>query len=113
MYDIMSKFYKSYNAKTTAMLVVKRNNPNAPSLCNDKLKEYVNESLKKSIQKIEDTHKDPDYKTKLIVAKAFNDNKNNNNNNNNNIATFKLFAGATTISLSLYLVYSFMKRYRT
>jgi len=106
MYDIMSKLYKSYNANITARTVLARNKKNIPSLFNDKLKEYINESLKKSIKKIEDQHKDPNYKNKIIVAKAF-------NSKTNNINVFKLFAGATTISLSLYLVYSFMKRYRT
>lgn len=100
MYQIAFNIYKTYNKKLQNPTV----NKFAPSFINKKLKEYANESLKKSIQKIEDSHKDPNYKNNLIVAKAFA--KNNSN-------TFKLFAGVTTISFSLYLVYSFMKRSRT
>uniref|UniRef100_A0A6C0JXR5 Uncharacterized protein n=1 Tax=viral metagenome TaxID=1070528 RepID=A0A6C0JXR5_9ZZZZ len=97
MYQIAFNIYKTYNKKLEHPTV----NKFAPSFFNKKLKEYANESLKKSIQKINDQYKDPNYKNKLILAKAFA--KNNNN-------TFKLFAGVTTISFSLYLVYSFMKR---
>jgi arginine/lysine/ornithine decarboxylase len=100
MYQIAFNIYKTYNKKLQNPTI----NKFAPSFINKKLKEYANESLKKSIQKIEDLHKDPNYKNKLIVAKTF-------AKNNSNI--FKLFAGATTISFSLYLVYSFMKRCRT
>jgi len=108
MYDIMSKLYKTYNyaAKIEPTTIVARNNSKRGSLFNRKLNQYANESIKKSIQKMEDMYKDPNYKNKLIVAKAFNGKTNNSD-------VFKLFAGATTISLSLYLVYSFMKRCRT
>jgi len=75
------------------------------------MNKYLSESLKKSIKKIEDRHKNPDHKIKLIVAKAFNEH-NDNKNDNNNIAAIKILVGATTISFSLYLVYSFMKSYR-
>jgi len=104
----MSKLYKTYSyaTKIEPTTIVARNNSMGVSLFNRKLNQYANESIKKSIKKMEDLHKDPNYKNKLIVAKAFNDKTNNN-------YVFKLFAGATTISLSLYLVYSFMKRYRT
>ena len=108
MYDIMSKLYKSYNANKNAPNTIAINNSNKQPLFNNKIKEYANELLKKSIQKIDDQYKDPNYKLKLIVAKALNENKNKNKSNISN--ALKLFAGATTISFSLYLVYSFMKR---
>ena len=106
MYQIAFNIYKTYNKKLQNPTVI---NKFAPSFINKKLKEYANESLKKSIQKIEELHKEPNYKNNLIVARAINEN--NKNKNNSNI--FKLFAGVTTISFSLYLVYSFMKRCRT
>jgi len=105
----MSKLYKTYNytTKIEPTTIVARNNSKGVSLFNKKLKEYANESIKKSIKKMDDLYKDPNYKNKLIVAKAFNGKTNDKTNNSD---VFKLFAGATTISLSLYLVYSFMKR---
>jgi hypothetical protein len=78
---------------------------------NNQLKLYANESLKKSIKKIEDQNKEQEYKIKLIVAKAFNEYnyKKNNKKNYNNENVIKILIGATTISFSLYLVYSFLK----
>ena len=112
MYEAFNKLYKTYNAKIVKPNVVVRNNLDMP--VNSKLKNYASESLKKSIKKIEDQYKDPNYKFKLIAAKAFNDDKSNNKKNNkNNNNTIEIIIGATTISFSLYLVYSFMKRYRT
>jgi hypothetical protein len=37
------------------------------------LMEYANESLKKTIRKIEDRYKDPSYKIKMIIADALKD----------------------------------------
>lgn len=87
------------------------NSKNAINYYNDKIKKYAIESLKKSIKKIEDNCMDPDYKIKIFVANAFNDDYYNCNCNRKKI--FKIIAGTTTIYFSLYLVYSFMKRYRT
>lgn len=113
MYDIMSALYKTYNYN------LKKKPTTVPAkyapLFKSQINKYLSESLKKSMQKIEDRHKDPDHKIKLIIAKAFNeqnDNKNDNKNGNNNSAAIKILVGATTISFSLYLVYSFMKSYR-
>jgi len=115
MYDTMSKLYKTYNYNYN----LKKEPPTVPAkrapLFKSQLNKYLSESLKKSIQKIEDRHKNPDHKIKLIVAKALNehnDNENDNENDNNNSAAIKIIVGATTISFSLYLVYSFLKSYR-
>jgi hypothetical protein len=75
---------------------------------NHKITKYATESLKKSIKKIEDECREPDYKSKILTANAFNDDYDSNRKK-----IFKIIAGTTTISFSLYLVYSFMKRYRT
>jgi hypothetical protein len=109
MCDIMSKLYKTYkyNLNVAPPTVLAKRAP----LFKSQLNKYLSESLKKSIQKIEDRHKNPDHKIKLIVAKALNEH-NDNENYNNNIAAIKILVGATTISFSLYLVYSFMKSYR-
>jgi len=117
MCDIMSKLYKTYkyNLNVAPPTVLAKRLP----LFKSQMNKYLSESLKKSIKKIEDRHKNPDHKIKLIVAKAFNehndnknDNENDNENDNKNIAAIKILVGATTISFSLYLVYSFMKSYR-
>jgi len=109
MCDIMSKLYKTYkyNLNVAPPTVLAKRLP----LFKSQMNKYLSESLKKSIKKIEDRHKNPDHKIKLIVAKAFNEH-NDNKNDNNNIAAIKILVGATTISFSLYLVYSFMKSYR-
>jgi hypothetical protein len=105
----MSKLYKTYkyNLNVAPPTVLAKRLP----LFKSQMNKYLSESLKKSIKKIEDRHKNPDHKIKLIVAKAFNEH-NDNKNDNNNIAAIKILVGATTISFSLYLVYSFMKSYR-
>jgi len=104
----MSKLYKTYkyNLNVAPPTVLAKRLP----LFKSQMNKYLSESLKKSIKKIEDRHKNPDHKIKLIVAKAFNEH--NDNKNDNNIAAIKILVGATTISFSLYLVYSFMKSYR-
>jgi len=109
MCDIMSKLYKTYkyNLNVVPPTVPAKRAP----LFKSQINKYLSESLKNSIQKIEDRYKNPDHKIKLIVAKALND-CNDNENDNNNIAAIKILVGATTISFSLYLVYSFMKSYR-
>lgn len=109
MCDIMSKLYKTYkyNLNVVPTTVLAKRAP----LFKSQLNKYLSESLKKSIQKIEDRHKNPDHKIKLIVAKALNE-QNDNKNDNNNSSAIKILVGATTISFSLYLVYSFMKSYR-
>ena len=113
MCDIMSKLYKTYkyNLNVAPPTVPAKRAP----LFKSQINKYLSDSLKNSIQKIEDRHKKPDHKIKLIVAKALNehnDNENDNENDNNNSAAIKILVGATTISFSLYLVYSFMKSYR-
>ena len=60
MYNII---YKAYNANVT----VNKNGKNKA------LMEYADESLKKSIKKIEDRYKDPSYKIKKIIAHALKD----------------------------------------
>jgi hypothetical protein len=105
----MSKLYKTYkyNLNVAPSTVLAKRAP----LFKSQLNKYLSESLKKSIQKIEDRHKNQDHKIKLIVAKALNE-QNDNKNDNNNSSAIKILVGATTISFSLYLVYSFMKSYR-
>lgn len=109
MCDIMSKLYKTYkyNLNVAPSTVLAKRAP----LFKSQLNKYLSELLKKSIQKIEDRHKNQDHKIKLIVAKALNE-QNDNKNDNNNSSAIKILVGATTISFSLYLVYSFMKSYR-
>jgi hypothetical protein len=105
----MSKLYKTYkyNLNVAPSTVLAKRAP----LFKSQLNKYLSELLKKSIQKIEDRHKNQDHKIKLIVAKALNE-QNDNKNDNNNSSAIKILVGATTISFSLYLVYSFMKSYR-
>jgi hypothetical protein len=104
MYEMTCKIYKSYNTEIKTTNVLARNLP--LQTFNSECKKYADEALKKSIQKIDDQYKYPNNKIKLIAANAFANNKNCNR-------TIELIFGATTISFSLYLVYSFMKRYRT
>ena len=103
------------NETNTKNATNETNTKNAINHYNDKIKKYAIESLKKSIKKIEDNCMDPDYKIKIFVANAFNDDyyNCNCNCNCNRKKIFKIIAGTTTIYFSLYLVYSFMKRYRT
>lgn len=109
MYDVAIKLYKEYKIQLNkSPIVIPKKPDNKVQQFNSKLKKYANESLKKSIQKIEDMYKDPNYKIKLIVNRALNDNNQNNIKN-----SFNLFAGATILSYSLYLVYSFVKTCRT
>jgi hypothetical protein len=68
MYDIYLKLKRVYYLKPKLNHIV---NANHFSLIkNEALMEYANESLKKSIRKIEDRYKDPNYKIKNIVADA-------------------------------------------
>ena len=88
-------------------------------------KYVLHESIKKSIQKIEDKYKVPNNKLKLVVTNAINkqfstllkhsysDDSDDDANDNNDNNFLKIILGTTTVSLSFYLVYSFMKRYRT
>ena len=68
MYDIYLKLKKYYylNPKYNHSLTFK----NSSFIKNQALIEYANESLKKSIRKIEDRYKDPNYKIKSVVADA-------------------------------------------
>lgn len=109
MYDISLKLYKKYkNPIKPATVSLYNNIPNLIQF-NEKIKAIANDSLKKSIKNIEERYKDPNYKIKLALTKALN----NDNNSENKRQRIKMLIGATTISFSLYLVYSFMKRYRT
>jgi len=112
MYDIVYKIYKCYktqnNLPSKNIIVKPINAKNETNHYNDKIKKYANKSLKKSIKKIEDECREPDYKIKTLAVKIFNDDYDSNCKK-----IFKIIAGTTTISFSLYLVYSFMKRYRT
>jgi hypothetical protein len=100
-------FYKAYNVKITPTAVATKIFANS---FNCKLKDYANESIKKSIKNIEERYKDPNYKSRLALSKVFADGI---NSENKKTSAIKVLIGATTISFSLYLVYSFMKRYRT
>ena len=124
MYDIFRYIYKKHN-----------NPPIKPVVSGYTIKKFkypienkyvLHESIKRSIQKMEDKYKVPNNKLKLVVTNALNkqistfpkhsypddsDNNDINDNNDNNI--LKIILGTTTVSLSFYLVYSFMKRYRT
>jgi len=113
--NIIVKPINATNETNTKNATNETNTKNAINHYNDKIKKYAIESLKKSIKKIEDNCMDPDYKIKIFVANAFNDDyyNCNCNCNCNRKKIFKIIAGTTTIYFSLYLVYSFMKRYRT
>jgi hypothetical protein len=68
MYDIYLKLKRVYNLNLyyNPTAYVKQHS----LIKNDALIEYANSSLKKSIRKIEDRYKDPNYKIKNIVAHA-------------------------------------------
>ena len=57
------------------------------------------------------TRTDKDEKETNESDDSDDDANDNNDNNDNNF--LKIILGTTTVSLSFYLVYSFMKRYRT
>lgn len=69
MYDICRRIYSSYFLKSfykyKPVINLKLN-----AIKNDALMEYARESLKKSIRKIEDIYKDPNYKLKCIAKDA-------------------------------------------
>lgn len=124
MYDIFKYIYKKHN-----------NPPAKPVVSGYTIKNFkypienkyvLHESIKRSIQKIEDKYKVPNNKLKLVVTNAINkqfstflknsypdDSVDNDDNDDNDNNIFKIILGTTTVSLSFYLVYSFMKRYRT
>jgi hypothetical protein len=113
MYDIVSNLYKNYkyNAKTEHTSSIARSIINfTQTFNNSKYKEYANESLKRSIKIIDDRYKDPNYKPNLALKKALAD---DGESDKKKRLAMNFFIGASTISFSLYLVYSFMKRYRT
>ena len=66
---------------------------------NDALMEYANESLKKSIRKIEDRYKDPNYKIKNMVSHAII----NNVNDSKQKCVRPFILGATYCFLLLFL----------
>ena len=74
MYDIYLKLKKCYYLKPKYNHTI--NAKNGSFIKNHELIKYANESLKKSIKKIEDRYKDPNYKIKNMVADALFNNVN-------------------------------------
>ena len=123
MYDIFRYIYKKHNNPPIKPLVSGYTIKNFKYPMENKY--VLHESIKKSIQKIEDKYKVPNNKLKLVVTNAINkqfstllkhsysDDSDDDANDNNDNNFLKIILGTTTVSLSFYLVYSFMKRYRT
>ena len=126
MYDISKYIFKNCNNPPIKPLVSGYTIKNFKYPMENKY--VLHESIKKSIQKIEDKYKVPNNKLKLVVTNAINkqfstllkhsysddsDDDANDNNDNNDNNFLKIIVGTTTVSRSFYLVYSFMKRYRT
>jgi len=112
MYDTYCRFHKAYHSKYSYNPRYSYN----PSLIitNEKLKntalmKYANESLIKSIRKMEDSYKDDNYKVKKIVNREL---KWTNcvNADTHSIPYVSIFYGAWAGLLSTYLVYYFTNR---
>jgi hypothetical protein len=106
MYDAYCKFHKAYysNYSYNPSLIITNE-----KLKNTALIKYANESLIKSIRKMEDSYKDENYKVKKIMNREL---KWTNcvNADAHFISDVSIFCGVWAGLLSTYLVYYFTNR---